>query len=107
VYKRQAQHCATCHGVEGRGDGVLAASLNPPPADLTADHVDDHSDGDLFWWITYGIEQTAMPAFGSVLTEEERWTVIHFVRSLRHFAPALEAPGEPVGRGLDPKEVSR
>lgn len=103
-----AQHCAMCHGVEGRGDGVLAASLNPPPADLTADHVDDHSDGDIFWWVTHGIEQTAMPAFGSVLTEEERWTVIHFVRSLRHFVPALEAPGEPAGRGLgEPSEVSR
>lgn len=89
-----AQHCAMCHGPEGRGDGVLAASLDPPPADLTADHVDDHTDGDIFWWVTYGIEQTAMPALGNVLSEEERWTVIHFVRSLRHFAPALqEDPG--------------
>jgi mono/diheme cytochrome c family protein len=27
--------CASCHGVSGRGDGPLAASLNPPPRDFT------------------------------------------------------------------------
>ena len=94
-----AQHCAVCHGPEGKGDGILAAALNPPPADLTAEHVDEHTDGDIFWWITYGIEQTAMPAMGNVLSEEERWTIIHFVRSLRHFMPALEPEGSV---GLDP-----
>ena len=88
-----AQHCAQCHGVEGRGDGVLAHALNPKPANLREDHLDDHTDGDIFWWITHGIDQTAMPALGNVLTEEERWAVIHFVRSLRHFVPALEDDG--------------
>ncbi|MCR8722988.1 cytochrome c [Frigidibacter sp. ROC022] len=27
--------CVNCHGEDGRGDGILAASLSPPPADLT------------------------------------------------------------------------
>jgi len=27
--------CAACHGVSGRGDGPLAASLNPPPRDFS------------------------------------------------------------------------
>lgn len=27
--------CASCHGVSGRGDGPLAASLNPPPRDFS------------------------------------------------------------------------
>jgi len=35
--------------------------LNPTPADLTAAHVDDHTEGDLFWWLTHGIAGTAMP----------------------------------------------
>jgi mono/diheme cytochrome c family protein len=33
LYRR---HCAACHGVAGRGDGPLAASLRKPPTDLTA-----------------------------------------------------------------------
>src|SRR5581483_9092947 len=27
--------CATCHGVEGKGDGPAASALKTPPADLT------------------------------------------------------------------------
>ncbi|HEY7402299.1 MAG TPA: c-type cytochrome [Candidatus Angelobacter sp.] len=28
-------HCASCHGLDGRGNGPVAAALNTPPADLT------------------------------------------------------------------------
>ncbi|HEY8552266.1 MAG TPA: c-type cytochrome, partial [Thermaerobacter sp.] len=75
-------HCAACHGPEGRGDGPASAGMLPPPADLTGVHVRQHTDGDLYWWISHGIEGTAMPAFADVLTEEERWAVIRFIRQL-------------------------
>ena len=78
------QHCAACHGPAGHGDGPAAAGLNATPADLTAAHVDDHTDGDLFWWLTHGIAGTAMPPWQEQLSEPERWKVIHYVRSLRH-----------------------
>ena len=42
------QHCAACHGAEGRGDGLAAKGLPVPPADLTAGHLWMHSDGELF-----------------------------------------------------------
>ncbi|EKP95114.1 c-type cytochrome [Thermaerobacter subterraneus] len=77
-----ATHCAACHGPEGRGDGPAAAGMLPPPADLTGVHTRQHTDGDLYWWITHGIDGTAMPAFGDVLTEEDRWAVIRFIRQL-------------------------
>ena len=32
LYKR---YCASCHGVTGKGDGPVAASLRRPPSDLT------------------------------------------------------------------------
>jgi hypothetical protein len=77
------QHCAVCHGRYGHGDGPAAARLTPPPADLTAAHVDDHTDGDLFWWLTHGIAGTAMPPWQAQLSEPERWMVVHYIRSLR------------------------
>jgi mono/diheme cytochrome c family protein len=77
-------HCKVCHGEEGRGDGPGAAGLNPKPADLTAEHVDDHTDGDIFWWLNYGIAGTAMPSFETTLSDVERWELIHYIRSLRH-----------------------
>lgn len=76
-------HCTSCHGLTGRGDGPAAAALDALPADLTADHVDDHTDGDIFWWLTYGMAGTAMPGFEHALSDTERWQIIRFVRSLR------------------------
>jgi putative copper resistance protein D len=77
-----SQHCAICHGTEGYGDGPAASALRPRPADLTAKHTADHTAGDMFWWLTYGIKGTAMPGFQTLLSEEERWDLINVVRVL-------------------------
>ncbi len=80
------ENCAACHGAEGRGDGPMAASLKVPPADLTAGHLWGHSDGELFWRLTHGIDapeggDLVMPSFAAVLTEEQRWNLIDFIRA--------------------------
>ena len=51
-----------------------------------ADHMAQHTDGDLFWWIARGIPGTPMPAFGDSLNEEERWHLVNYIRSLRQRA---------------------
>jgi putative copper export protein/mono/diheme cytochrome c family protein/peroxiredoxin len=75
-------HCAVCHGTEGYGDGPAAAVLRPRPADLTAKHTADHTAGDIFWWLTHGMKERAMPGFQDRLNEEERWDLINVVRIL-------------------------
>jgi putative copper resistance protein D len=71
--------------------------LQPRPADLTAKHTTNHTAGDIFWWLTYGIRGTAMPGFQDQLSAEERWDVINFVRALsaaeqvRALTPVVEA----------------
>lgn len=112
-------NCAACHGLRARGDGPLAATLNPKPADLTDGHVDDHTDGDLFWWLTHGFPGSAMPGFGGRLTEEDRWALVNYVRVLRHpwlvqqpgavppragqeLTPSPAVPGSPPAAGLRP-----
>lgn len=80
-----AQHCAACHGATGRGDGPAAKGLRIPPADLTAGHLADHGDGELFWWLTHGVDDPegglAMPGFAATLSEADRWALIDFVRA--------------------------
>jgi copper resistance protein D len=76
------ESCAVCHGVAGYGDGPAARGLKPKPSDLTAKHTSDHTVGDIFWWITHGIKDTAMPAFSQSLSEEDRWDLINFLRTL-------------------------
>ncbi len=83
----QEQGCVGCHGVAGRGDGPLARNLQPRPADFRAHMAAGHTDGELFNWVTNGVPETAMPAYGGQLSEADRWHVINYVRG---FAPQTE-----------------
>jgi putative copper export protein/mono/diheme cytochrome c family protein len=71
-----AARCAVCHDPQnGTGSG----------ADLTAPHVWGHLDGELYWWVTNGVVDpegnALMPGFGSVLSEDDRWGLIDFIRA--------------------------
>lgn len=77
-----ATTCAVCHGESGHGDGPGAAGLEKPPADLTASHVQELSDGALFYIVSHGKPDTPMPAWEKILNEEERWQVVNFLRTL-------------------------
>jgi len=100
-----ADHCASCHGAEGRGDGPAAANLRPPPADLTAEHIYSHSDGDLFWWISNGIGE-AMPPFAIVLDETARWNLIDFIHANADGRRLVEAMEQGTTVGLPLPEFS-
>lgn len=79
--------CATCHGPGGKGDGPAAEALDPKPATLAdGTMMNTLSDGYLFWRVSKGgmMEpfNSAMPAWETGLTEEQRWQVISYVRTL-------------------------
>jgi putative copper export protein/mono/diheme cytochrome c family protein len=80
-----AANCAACHGAGARGDGPAARSLPEPPADLTAPHFWGHTEGDLFWYISHGIDAPsgapAMPAFGKKLSSGDIWALIDFLKA--------------------------
>jgi high-affinity iron transporter len=73
-----AARCAGCHGGAGRGDGPAGAGLTPPPADLTGRSA-AVAPVDYYRRVTYGVPGTAMPAFGPVLTRDERWDAVAYV----------------------------
>ena len=91
-----AQNCVACHGANGRGDHPMVTGLPLPPADLTAEHLWMHSDGELFWWISHGIVTPegaqAMPGFAGTLDDDQRWAVIDFIRA-RNAGTAMQATG--------------
>jgi copper transport protein len=70
-------NCIVCHGEDGRGQGGRGADLTQ--------HVPFHNDGTLFIWISEGIpldsDDKRMPSFKALLTEDERWDVINFLRA--------------------------
>ena len=79
------QNCVSCHGPGGEGNGPAAAGLHIKPSDLTQPHVFDHTDGEMFWWLTHGIDDPegglAMPGFANALSAEDRWALIDYVRA--------------------------
>jgi putative copper export protein/mono/diheme cytochrome c family protein len=76
-----ADNCVQCHGATGRGDGPAAAGLPVRPANLIEPHLFAHSPGDLFWWVSHGMDEGIMPGFAEVLSPNQRWDVINFVRA--------------------------
>jgi mono/diheme cytochrome c family protein len=89
--------CARCHGATGKGDGPDARALPVPPADLTAPHLWNHSDREMFGWLSQGIERpqgtVVMPGFADALPESDRWALIDFLRA-RNAGAALDATGQ-------------
>jgi putative copper resistance protein D len=59
----------------------MAKDLVPPPADLST-HVPLHTDGQIFYFITNGFPGTAMPSFANALTDQQRWDLVNYLRTL-------------------------
>lgn len=76
------RHCAACHGDAGHGNGPRSTGLSPPPANLTEPHTALHTAGDIFWWLTHGKPGSAMPGFADRLSEDDRWDLINYLRTL-------------------------
>ena len=97
-------NCQVCHGtaLDGKGpittlesarrDGSQALNKGSMPVDLTSDRVTSLSDGEIFGYITWGGRPglaaavrgkgspAIMPQFGRLLTEEERWALVWYLR---------------------------
>jgi len=94
--KLYQENCARCHGENGKGDGPDAAGLAKPPTDLTDQSwMAQKSAADFFQAISQGVAAD-MPAFADKLSEEERWAVAAYLRTLTFAsaaAPVAEASG--------------
>ncbi|WP_444993853.1 cytochrome c/FTR1 family iron permease [Aliikangiella sp. IMCC44359] len=79
LFQRQ---CASCHGLTGQGDGIVATQFAPVPTDFT-DHerAVNRSLMGMYDAISQGIEGTAMSSFGQ-LNEQQRWSLTFFVGGL-------------------------
>lgn len=77
-----ASQCASCHGAEGRGDGVAAPGMEPAPANFhDAGRMAQRSVYGLYNTISLGVEGTPMTAY-SQLSEEQRWALAFYVSSM-------------------------
>jgi cytochrome c553 len=85
-------YCVVCHGLDGQNTGVpFAAQMSPPVPSLASKQVQEYSDGQLKWIIENGVSPSGMPASRGILSDEEMWSIVVFLRHL----PTAGSLGEP------------
>jgi mono/diheme cytochrome c family protein len=79
-----ADHCAFCHGNDGKGQTEIGRHLYPKAPDMASATTQSLSDGELFYIIKNGVRLTGMPAWGEDTAEDDRqsWHLVHFIRHL-------------------------
>ncbi len=84
-----ADHCASCHGNDGRGRTQMGQNLYPKAPDMTLPETQSLADGELFAIIENGVRLTGMPAWGTGAPEDaqESWQLVHFIRHLPKLRP--------------------
>lgn len=85
-------YCVACHGLDGQNTGVpFADSMSPPVPSLKSERVQSYADGQLKWVVDNGLAPSGMPASKGVLTDEEIWSIVVYIRHL----PGAGSLGEP------------
>ncbi|MBH2003611.1 MAG: c-type cytochrome [Sphingobacteriia bacterium] len=76
------QHCKSCHGTKGKGDGPKAAQLDTECGDFTTSALQSQTDGALFYKTVEGRKD--MPSFKKKIPDaDEIWSIINYMRTLK------------------------
>lgn len=84
--------CFLCHGEDGKADGQITTTLKgkwdlPYKArNLTKSWLfkGGNSTEDIFRTVTTGINETPMGSYADYLTDEDRWHLTHYVKSISY-----------------------
>jgi mono/diheme cytochrome c family protein len=80
-----ADHCASCHGNDGKGGTLIGRGLYPKPPDMSQAATQQLTDGELYYIIENGVRFTGMPGFAEQTGNDqdlESWDLVHFIRHL-------------------------
>ena len=87
-----SHYCVACHGLDGQNTGVpFAEKLSPPVPSLASKDVQSYTDGQLKWVIDNGIWPSGMPGSKGILSDDEIWSIVIYLRHL----PTAGSLGEP------------
>jgi mono/diheme cytochrome c family protein len=89
-------YCIVCHGLDGQNTGVpFATQMDPPVPSLASPEVQRYADGQLKWVIDNGVAPSGMPASHGILSDDEQWSIVIYLRHL----PQAGSQGEPAVYG--------
>jgi cytochrome c553 len=78
-----SHYCVACHGMDGQSTGVpFVDHVSPPIPSLASEDVQRYTDGQLKWILDNGIRPSGMPGSKGILSDDELWSIIIFLRRL-------------------------
>jgi len=84
------EHCAFCHGGAKARVSPMEHQFNPPVPQLV-NQVPDVDDAWLFWVTKHGVRMTGMPSWGGVMSDDDIWKVVAFLKQSDHLPPEAQA----------------
>jgi mono/diheme cytochrome c family protein len=84
------QHCSLCHGGARSKVSPLRDRFNPPVPQLIA-RVPDDEDAWVFWVTKHGARMTGMPSWDGILSDDQIWTVVAFIKHSDKLPPEVDA----------------
>jgi mono/diheme cytochrome c family protein len=88
--KEYEGHCAFCHGGAKAKISPMQDKFNPPAPQLI-DRIPDDDDAWLFWVIKHGVRMTGMPTWNGVLSDDEMWKIIGFIKHSDKLPPDVQS----------------
>jgi len=82
--------CARCHSTPGHDPGAYGQSFYPPAPQLSGG-MPNYTESQLFWTIKHGIRNTGMPAWGSMLSDDEIWQLVSLLKNSQDLPPSVES----------------
>jgi len=89
--------CARCHSVSEESDNSYGRWFYPP-APNWANTGTSYTESEIFWIVKHGIRNTAMPGWGRLLSDDEIWRIVTFMRKPDSLPDSVT--GELFGRGI-------
>lgn len=83
-------NCTPCHAEDGLGKGTIVADGKYPQVPSYADRLPTINPGKAFYSITHG--KNLMGAYGTVLSPNQRWQVVHYIYNLSGVTATAAAP---------------
>jgi mono/diheme cytochrome c family protein len=87
------EHCAFCHGGAKAKISPMRDNFNPPTPQLL-NRIPHDDDAWLFWVTKHGVRMTGMPSWDGILSDDEMWKVVTFVKHSDRLPPDVQAAWE-------------
>jgi thiosulfate dehydrogenase len=92
------EHCAFCHGGAAERVSVMRTKFNPPVPQII-NRIPGDPDANLWWVTKHGIRMTGMPSWDKVLTDDEIWKIITFIKYSNKLPPEAQSAWQEAASG--------